>query len=196
MGRSSGAVNAMACLSALPRALPSFVEAIVLKRFLVFLPVVLAFSLIHPSEPEAKDLRNRFGIGFNNQFSPVANLSVKYGFPAKSPTINIQLQGVFGFAFADSAETRLFGGGRLLFTLIAEDNLNVYLGAGAGYARFSDGSGALRIQPVAGVEFFFFGLDNLGICAEFGVNLDLAAGSLDVSTTSGSFAGVGLHYYL
>ncbi|MCK6528210.1 hypothetical protein L6R50_11850 [Myxococcota bacterium] len=165
------------------------------KRLLVPIFTALLFALA-ASPASAKDLRKRFGLGFNNQFSPVANLSVKYGFPAKSPTINIQVQGIVGFAFAKSAETKLFAGGRLLFTVIAEDNLNVYVGAGGGYARFSDGTAAARIQPVAGVEFFFFGLDNLGVSGEVGLNVDIGPDGIEVFTASSMFAGVGLHYYL
>jgi hypothetical protein len=45
------------------------------------------------------------------------------------------------------------------------------------------------------VEFFFFGLERLGLSAEFGVNVDVGPGIVDVATTSGTAASVGVHYY-
>ena len=89
----------------------------------------------------------------------------------------------------------------MLFAFLAEDNLNLYAGVGAGYAGFDDGSRAVRAQPALGVEFFLFGLENLGLSAEFGVNVDVGISSsgIDVTTGAGpdasSFAAIGVHYY-
>ncbi len=168
-------------------------------RHLLWLPA-LAILLTATVPAEAKDLRGRFAFGFNNQLSPVTGASIKYTFPAKQETVNIQLQGIAGVALFNTRaiNDQFFAGFRMLFTFIAEDNLNVYAGGGAGYAGFDDGSRAIRAQPVVGVEFFFFGIENLGFSTEFGVNIDLGIAprtGLDVSTASGSFAAVGVHYY-
>ena len=163
--------------------------------------LLVAVALLMAAVPaDAKDLRGRFAFGFNNQLSPVTGASIKYTFPAPQPTVNIQIQGIAGIALfnARALNDKFFAGFRMLFTFIAEDNLNVYAGTGAGYAGFDDGSRAIRAQPVVGVEFFFFGLENLGFSTEFGVNLDIGVAprtALDVSTASGSFAAVGVHYY-
>ena len=155
-------------------------------------------------DASAKELRGRFAVGFTNQLSPLTSVSVKYTFPAKQPTVNIQLQGIAGMALyrARSSNDQFFAGFRMLFGLIAEDNLNVYAGVGAGYAGFSDGSRAVRGQPAVGIEFFFFGLENLGFSAEFGVNIDVGispSSGVDVTTGVGpdasSFGALGLHYY-
>ena len=152
------------------------------------------------------DLRKRFGLGFNNNFSSFTSLSVKFGMPTPKPTVNIQVQGLVGFSFSalaqadsdDQAEPgvdQFFAGGRLLLPILSEDNLNVYGGVGAGYVRQADARQLLRAQAVVGVEFFFFGLENLGCSAELGVVLDISPGQVDIETTAGSSASVGVHYY-
>ncbi len=162
--------------------------------------LIVAASLLAVAPASAKDLRGRFALGFNNQFGPLTSASLKFTLPARQPTVNVQLQLVAGMALfkARSYDDEYFGGLRMLFTFIAEDNLNVYAGGGAGYAGFSDATNAVRVQPVMGVEFFLFGLENLGFSGEFGVNVDIGVGAtsgLDVSSTAGSFGAVGVHYY-
>jgi hypothetical protein len=161
---------------------------------------VLATAAVDAS---AKDLRGRFAIGFTNQLSPVTAASVKYTFPAKHPTVNIQVQAMAGFALfnARTSNDQFFAGARMLFTFLAEDNLNLYAGGGAGYVRFDDGTKAVRAQPLIGLEFFFFGLENLGFSAELGLNVDigLSTAGVDIGTgagpDAGSFGGIGIHYY-
>ncbi len=166
--------------------------------------VLLLLLCMAPLGASAKDLRGRFAVGFTNQLSPMTSASVKFTFPAKQPTVNVQLQGIAGMALyrARSNNDQFFAGFRLLLSFIAEDNLNVYAGVGAGYAGFSDGSRAVRGQPAVGIEFFLFGLENLGLSAEFGVNVDVGispSSGIDVGTGVGpdasSFGAVGLHYY-
>jgi len=164
-------------------------------RLLTLLSLVLFVILSVPSVASAKDLRGKVGIGFNNNFSSLTSVSAKIGLPAARETVNFQIQALVGFAIASDTDNRFFAGGRLLLPIIAEDNLNVYGGIGGGYVRFHDTAEAARIQGVLGVEFFFFGLERLGLSAEFGVNLDVGPGILDVATTSGTAASVGVHYY-
>ena len=166
--------------------------------FSALLPAALlmAFSLASaPGDAHAKDLRGRFGIGFNNNFSSLTSISVKVGLPSDKETLNFQVQGLVGFAILADEDNRFFAGGRVLLPILAEDNLNLYGAVGGGYVRFHDNLAAARIQAVLGVEFFFFGLESLGLSAEFGLNLDVAPGRVDLTTTSGTSAAVGVHYY-
>ncbi len=156
---------------------------------------VLLVAMVAPSDAAAKDLRGRFGIGFNNNFSSLTSISVKVGMPTDKETLNFQVQGLVGFAILADEDNRFFAGGRVLLPILAEDNLNLYGAVGGGYVRFHDNLAAARIQAVLGVEFFFFGLENLGLSAEFGLNLDVAPGRIDFTTTSGTSAAVGVHYY-
>ena len=161
------------------------------------LPVLalLLALLLTPAAAQARDLRGKLGVGFNNNFSSLTSLSVKYGIPTNKETLNLQVQAVVGFAFLKDQDDRFFAGGRVLIPLLAEDNLNLYTAVGAGYVRFHDEKSGLRASAVLGVEFFLFGLENLGLSAEFGLSLDVGRDILDVQTTGGTAAAVGVHYY-
>ena len=150
-------------------------------------PLVLLFS----TPAAAKDLRGRFGGGFNQQFGHVSALSVRYAFPTNSPAINVHLEGAFGLETQKEADNRLFTGGRLLWGMIAEDNMNLYLAGGAGALSQNDES-TFRLQPAMIADFFFFGLENLGFTVEWGLNLDLA-GETGIATAATAAAGA--HYW-
>lgn len=156
----------------------------------------LALVLLLPLPALAKDLNGRFGVGFSQQFSggsapaPLSALSLRYGFPTGKPIVNVGIEANVGVDITDV--TAFFVGGRLVYGVVAEDNMNLFLGAGAGYA--SDGTdGFLRVQPALGAEFFFFGLENLGFTTEVALNVDLGASSR--FTTVGGAPAVGMHYY-
>ena len=153
----------------------------------------MLLALLLVSAPaDAKDLRSRVGIGFHEQFGSVTALSVRAGLPTGKPTSIIQFEADVGADLSAVTEPKFFAGGRLLFTVVAEDNMNLYLGAGGGY--IVDGpDGVVRLQPVAGAEFFFFGLENLGFSVEWGVNVDL--GAAWAVKTVGSSPAVAAHYY-
>src|SRR5262249_26458356 len=134
----------------------------------------------------AKDLNGRFGVGFSQQFGGdggMSAVSLRYGLPTGKPTTNIGLEADVGANV--TSVTDFFVGGRLLWGVVAEDNMNLYLGAGVGYLQRHVGvdqddgtvdqeaAGGLRIQPSLGAEFFLFGLENLGFTTELGVNVDL-----------------------
>jgi len=157
-----------------------------LRRLTLLSPLLL---LAVPAA--AKDLRGRFGAGFNNQFGHVSALSARYAFPTSSPVVNVQVEGNFGLATSPLEDGKVFSGGRLLYGTIAEDNLNLFIAGGAG-ALMEGGVGTVRLQPAMGVDFFLYGLENLGMTLEWGLNLDLAEGA-SVSTTAAVAAGA--HYW-
>ena len=166
-----------------------------LRRLLLLSSLSLSLLMLLPSPAEARDLRGKLGIGFNNNFSSLTSISVKYGIPTNKETLNLQVQAIVGFAFLKDQDDRFFAGGRILVPILAEDNLNLYTAVGAGYVRFHDAKQGVRASAVVGVEFFLFGLENLGLSAEFGLNLDVGNQILDVQTTGGTAAAVGVHYY-
>ncbi|MEE2828272.1 MAG: hypothetical protein VX498_03710 [Myxococcota bacterium] len=179
-----------------------YLRLVMRRTPLVLLACIALPLLLSPAEASAKDLRKKLGVGFNNNFSSLTSISVKFGLPTAKETLNIQIQALGGFGLAPAETVRVFVGGRVLLPVVAEDNLNVYMAAGGGYLgldtdpSLSEPTGAFRGQAVMGVEFFPFGLDNLGFSAEVGLNIDVGAqGLLSFGTTSGTAASVGVHYY-
>jgi hypothetical protein len=70
--------------------------------------------------------------------------------------------------------------------------MNLYAEAGLGWNSV-ESDNALRVQPGLGVQFFLFGLENLGISADWGICIDL--GKPTGIATWSSAPGLGLHYY-
>ncbi len=153
-------------------------------------PVLLALAL--PASASAKDLNGRFGVGAEQASSGLSTLSFRIGFPTGKPTTNIGLGIDAGIdTLSSTGTTDYFGGARLYFGVVAEDNMNLYLGVAAGYAS-TDGVSAIRVGPNLGAEFFLFGLENLGFLAELQLNVDIG-GSLRISTFGAP--AIGFHYY-
>ncbi len=157
-------------------------------------PALLAATLLLAPSAHAKDLRNRAGLGFNNQLGTYPALSFRYGLPMPDPVINAQVELLAGFN-TDGDDLTVDGacaGARLLYGIVAEDNMNAYAAAGVGWVSAND-TGNLRLQPGLGVQFFLFGLENLGFSAEWGLSFDLGTDARAASFTSAP--GAGLHYY-
>jgi hypothetical protein len=153
--------------------------------------LTIATLALAPSTALAKDLRNRVGVGFETSFGQVEALSVRWGVPTSDPAINIQTEVDVGFISYKNTPDAFFAGGRLLYGVVAEDNMNLYVGAGAGYVGFGT-QNLVRIQPIASVDFFLFGLENLGLNASWGLNLDVGD-TAGLATTAN--LGAGLHYF-
>lgn len=152
----------------------------------------MALALIVGSA-QAKDLSGRVGVGFNHNFGDHSAISVRYALPLGDPALQVQVEGFGGLALNNGNTGWFIAGGRALGAVVVEDNMNLYLAAGAGY--MTDGTqntSALRLQPSMGAEFFLFGLENLGFMTEWGVNVDL--GSVTGVSTAAN-AGVGVHYW-
>ncbi len=158
--------------------------------------LLLLASILLALPARAKDLRNRVGLGFNQQVgaSPaggVSSLSVRYGLPTAQPVLNVQVEGELGFSGGSGGSGDLYTGGRVLWGVVAEDNLNLYLAAGGGLLR-AGGADYVRVEPGIAVDFFLFGLENLGFTTGWGLDLDLG-GTTTVATTAS--AVVGAHYW-
>ena len=146
---------------------------------------------------EAKDLRERIGIGAWQAIEPGAeggsltHISLRYGLPTAKPTLNLMLELDGGFRInATDGLSGYAGGLRFLSGVVVEDNMNLYLSLYLGYQHDYGGWGALRALPMLSAEFFPFGLDNLGISADLGVRVD-AGTELIIATQP----ALGLRYY-
>jgi hypothetical protein len=152
----------------------------------------LLLALLASSPAHAKDLRGRFAAGFNQQFgdAEISAISGRYALPTKSHAMNVQLEANFGFDTVN-ADTggKVFTGARLIYGVVAEDNMNLFLAGGAGVLTAAEDS-TVRLQPAMGADIFFFGLENLALTIEWGLNLDMG----DKPRTS-TTAAVGAHYW-
>lgn len=158
------------------------------------MPRLLALALpsallLLPADAFAKDLRGRFGLGFRQSFDGTTVVTSRYTLPTPEPLVQIQAEAFCGFSANRIDGTWTLVGGRALMGFVVEDNMNLYGAAGAGL-YLESGNSQARIQPALGSEFFLFGLENLGIIAEWGVDIDLGSPSA-VGTT----AAVGVHYW-
>jgi len=153
------------------------------------LPILVLFIMsVGSRDISAKDLRSRIGVGFNTQLGDTPALAARYGMPTSNPNINIQVEADVGIAPETStggAQTMV--GGRALMGLVSEDNLNLY--GVVGVASMAQGDATtLRIQPTISIDWFLFGLENLGLTTAWGVNVDMGE-SVGLTTTGALTAG-------
>ncbi len=142
-----------------------------------------------PSAASAKDLQGHFGVGFNNQLGGGPALAVRYGIPTGDTPFNLVIEGNTGFSSYEGVEGSFTAGGRLLFSTVVEDNMNFYVGAGAGYVKV-EGVEVVRLQPIASIDLFLFGLDNLGLTTGFGFDIDVGGDTTGIATSTAAMAGV------
>lgn len=157
---------------------------------------VAALVLLLPAPAFAKDLGGHLGVGFAADLGlgPTGTMnypafSLRYGVPTGGGKLNIGLQADVGLAWTTSASPGLYAGGRVLWGLVAEDNMNFDLVLGGGY-HAEDGNNYAVLRPALGAEFFLFGLENLGLEADLGLEVDIGT-----ATSLATSPGVQLHYY-
>lgn len=165
------------------------------------LPLMAGLLCVWTPPADAKDVRTKWALGVEQSFGLVSEglenppvLSVKYTLPAAQKQVNMQLQGFVGFHHGagtglDDALS-IQGGLRFLYPVVAEDNCNVLLGVTAGVGYYQTSFGQLldpRGGAIFGVEFFPFGLENLGLFTA----VSAQAGPVD----QGTAAHLSMHYY-
>ncbi len=153
-----------------------------MKKILVGL-VAVSILVSFPLKGEAVNLENRLGLGYS-AFSPLSGWSIRYWLSEA-----LAVNGVIGFHFVtDSSEFLL--GGRIIYKVKDEKNLNLYLGGEIGVDLRQNFDDNFSVGPFAGAEYFFAGLPNLGFGAEIGAYYESAD-----STFATLFGGLSIHYY-
>lgn len=147
---------------------------------------LLATALLAPAH--ARDLHGRVGVGFENQLSGDGALSGRYWLPGDTDAPLVGIEGVLGMNL-DPTQARLSAGVRALGVFLVEDNLNLY---GAASVAWVGGPNVVRLQPAIGAEFFLFGLENLGVTAEWGLDVDLGS---DWRVATPGHPVTGVRYY-
>ncbi len=131
--------------------------------------LLIVIAALVPQLSHAKELPERLGVGYSNQFSEdLPSIAMRY-YPDPKLGVGLALgidtndgQSKFGFM------ARLY---RIIFP---EDNMNFYMGTGAGIISIEENDttdSGFELSGFCGAEFFFTGLENLGFSFEAGVGV-------------------------
>ena len=153
-----------------------------MRKTIVALAIVsILFSL--SLKGEAVDLKGRVGLGYS-ALSPLSGWSIRYWL-----TENLAVNGIIDFHFETDNNEFLLGG-RALYKVRDEKNLNLYLGGEIGADFRENRDDNFSIGPFAGAELFLNGLPNLGVGGEIGAYYQSAAKSFATA-----FGRLVMHYY-
>ena len=161
-------------------------------RTLIFLGLVLTTSFL-TTAASAKELTNRMGVGYKNQFAEdIPSVAVQYW-----PQADLGFSGALGVQ--TETDNSKFG---LMFKLykviFPEEAMNFYMGAGAGLIstkiRTVNNNG-FEIQGFCGGEFFLPGLDSLGFSFEAGVGIVSLSSGVSFRTIAHSPLNAGMIFY-
>jgi hypothetical protein len=179
-----------------PNRRPNFKLLFVLLVFMVLISTTSILS-------QAKDMTSRLGVGYSDSFSvsPMPSLAVKY-YPSTEWSLSAAL-GIDTNSSNSSGGNSNFGFGVKAYkTIFTEDNLNFYMGAGAGLISSSPGSGAsgstnsgFELSGFCGAEFFIPGLESLGLNFQAGVGVTSLSSGVRFRTIGESPLNAGMYFY-
>ncbi len=153
--------------------------------------LLILFMAHHAS---AKDMTNRLGAGYKNQFvNDIPSVAVQYypsadiGFSAALGVDTQQNLSKFGFM------------GKVMRIIFTEENMNFYMGAGGGLlssqTSASSTDSGFELNGFVGGEFFFHGLDSLGFTFEAGVGISSMSSGVRFRTFGDSPIRGGIVFY-
>lgn len=150
---------------------------------------------------EAKDLTNRLGVGYADQFGVeggLPSLAVRY-YP--NPDLGVSAQ----LGVDTEEDNSKFGFLAKVYRIVfQEDNMNFYMGAGAGLisrekynttAGTSDNDSGFEVSGYVGGEFFFTGLDSLGFSFETGIGVTSISSEVRFRTIGDHPMRAGITFY-
>ena len=166
-------------------------------RRIVGLGILLAFTM----PAFGKDLANRLGVGYSDQFG------VSGGLPSLAaryyPSTDLAVGAALGVdTEKDNAK---FGfSAKIMRIIFQEENLNFYLGASGGLIsrekvdrvtnNVNNDSG-FDLAGFGGAEFFLPGLDSLSLCVEMGVGVTSISSEVRFRTIGDSPLRAGMFFY-
>lgn len=167
---------------------------------IILVSMLTILGMFAASNARAKNLSERLGVGFDSQIGLTQRLdaaSARYWIDR-----DMGVQGDFAFMNLSpnqgSSQTAFGFGGKFLYNVMEETNMNLY--AGGGFYVFTqpvngDTKGGFSFGALGGTEFFLQGLPNLG----FNLELDLGVKYLNQYGTafgiSADSINAGVHYY-
>ncbi|MEM7646180.1 MAG: organic solvent tolerance protein [Pseudomonadota bacterium] len=135
-------------------------------RFCLIL-LFFSASMIYSVPSFAVDLANRLGVGYTNQLSEeLPSITARY-YPNSQTGLSLAV------GIDTEKDNSKFGVLAKLYRVVfTENNLNFYVGGGAGLLSTevnAENSSGFELMGFLGCEFFFTGLENLGFTFEAGV---------------------------
>ena len=158
-------------------------------RFLLLIAVLLGSSAF------AKDLSNRLGVGYSNQFGvsdDLPSIAVRY-----YPNANYGLMASLGVDTEDQ-NSRFGFSAKIMKIVFREDNMNFYTAASAGIVSrelAGKNDSGFDLSGLVGAEFFLPGLENLGISFEGGVGVTSISSQVRFRTIGDSPLRAGMIFY-
>ncbi len=167
---------------------------------ILFLAITLTIS-----SGQAKDMTSRLGVGYSNSFSVgnMPSLAVKY-YSSNDLAISAALGVDTNTTNSSSSGNSAFGfGAKIYKTIFPEDNMNFYMGGGAGLVSTSTNptgissttSSGFELSGFVGVEFFVPGLDSMGFNFQAGVGVTSASGGVRFRTIGETPLTAGMYFY-
>ena len=148
---------------------------------------LLAVMVVASSQVGAKNLDGRVGFGLTYlDFTASPALSMKYFHTNLLST-------VFVAGFNTDVNTYQLGI-KTVRQVVLEENLNVFLGVGGFLVNSTALGTGVEFDALAGAEFFFAGLPNLGFQFEIGIGLR-SQGRTTFRSIGGGFGSGAIHYY-
>ncbi len=162
------------------------------NRIVCALAALLA-GVFATSSVQAKDLSHRLGVGYKNQFaSDVPAVALQY-----YPGADLGLSAALGVD--TQKDNSRFGAMAKLYRIIfQEDNLNFYMGAGAGVVTTevaTKSESGFELMGFVGTEFFLPGLENLGFSFEAGTAVTSLSSGVRFRTFGDSPLRAGIIFY-
>ena len=157
------------------------------------LKAVLGLGLLMAAGAQAKELTNRLGVGFSDQFGEsLPSLAVRY-----YPSANLGLSASLGVD-TEKDNSRFGFMARMHRVIFMEDNLNFYMGAGAGILSVETAGkneSGFELSGFFGAEFFFYGLDSLAFMFEGGVGVTSISSEVRFRTLGDAPVKAGIAFY-
>ena len=156
--------------------------------------IILVVCMFFSISAFAKDMTQRLGVGYADQLS-IETPSISAKFHASQNTaysLDLGLQ----TGDNDSAFGLL---AKVYRTIFPEDNLNFYMGGGAGLIsqkiNGGDNDSGFELLAFVGVEFFLPGIDSLGFNLEAGVGVTSISSDTEFRTIGHSPLKAGMYFY-
>jgi hypothetical protein len=157
--------------------------------------MLMASACFYSGGASAKDLVNRLGVGYSNQFGlqrDLPSVAMRY-----YPNSDYGIMGALGVD-TQKNYSRFGFMAKIIKIIFKEDNLNFYTGAGAGIVSEEiegKNNSGFEISGYIGSEFFLPGLENLSLSFEAGVGITSISSEVRFRTIGDSPLRAGITFY-